>query len=296
VSWRRTAPLLILALVAISWSGPLVRLAGGIPALTIAMWRTSIATAILAPIAVGTQRAEIRNLAAKDIAAMVGSGAFLALHFAAWITSISLTTIASSVLLVTTAPLFVAAASAFIGEPLRARGWLGLSVAVVGAALVAGADLGRIETAALGNLLALAGAATAAGYALIGRVVRQRVSLPTYATVVYGSCALLILAAALATGTDLLGFPTSKWLVLLAIVAGPQLIGHTTYNFLLDRLEAAKVTVATMAEPLGAAVIAAVLFGEVPGPLIWPGAVALLTGIGIVVTSRTRAGAVVPGG
>ena len=226
---------------------------------------------------------------------MMVAGGFLALHFASWITSVNLTTVASSVLLVTTTPIFVAAASALIGERVRGRAWVGIAVAIGGTVLVAAGDIGHVRTAAAGNALALAGAFTVAGYLLIGRVIRPRLSILTYATVVYGSCALLIFVATLVTRTPLVGFPGKRWLVIAGIVAGPQLLGHTTFNYLLERIEAAKVTVAAMAEPIGATLIAALLFGEVPGVLVFPGGVLLLVGIAIVVTSRSHIEASVAG-
>jgi len=151
---RRQALILVLAVLTVSWSGPLIRLAKEAPPLAIAFWRTGIATALLAPAALLLHRKEIRRLGRRDLLALALSGAFLALHFATWIASVNLTTVASSALLVGATPVFVAIVSNFIGELSSRREWAGIAVAIAGATLVAGADLGEVATAARGNLLA----------------------------------------------------------------------------------------------------------------------------------------------
>jgi drug/metabolite transporter (DMT)-like permease len=292
----RTIALLIAAVAAVSWSGPLVRLAGEAPPLMIAFWRTALATAVLAPLALARHRQEISQLTRRDLIQMLAAGAFLALHFATWIASINLTTIASSVLLVSSTPLFVAAASAAIGERLPRAGWVGMAVAVGGVVLVAGADLAEIATAGRGNLLALAGAVTGAGYLFMGRQVRRRRSLLVYASGVYGICCLAVLAGAILTGNDLVGYPVETWLIVAAIGVGPQLIGHTAFNFLLQEVEASRVTAAILGEPLGSALIAVALFGEVPSWWVLPGAVLLLGGVGVVLRSGGRTAEPAPAG
>lgn len=219
---------------------------------------------------------------------MVAAGGFLALHFGTWITSVNLTTVASAALLVNATPVFVALGSVVLGERLAVRAWGGIAVAIAGGALVAGADLSSIASAAAGNMLALAGAVTVAGYLLVGRSVRRRVPILVYATVVYGACAVFLLATAVASGAPLWGYGAATWLSILGITVGPQLLGHTTFNFLLENIEATKVTIAIMGEPVGSALIAAVLFAEIPGWLVLPGGVLLLAGIALVVGARGR--------
>lgn len=284
---RRTALLFLIAVTAASWSGPLVRLADQVPPLAIAFFRTGVATAVLMPFAV-RQQDEIRGLRLKDFAALAAGGVFLALHFATWIASVNMTTVAASVLLVATTPIFVAIASVFTGEAPSPRAWLGIAIASAGMVLVGAADLGSIPSAGAGNLLAIAGAAAGAGYLMMGRCVRQRISLPVYATFVYGICALIVLPFALVGRVSLGSIEPRMLWFLLAIVVGPQLLGHTTYNFLLERLEATKIGVALMAEPLGATLIAALLFDEIPGVLVLPGGLLVLVGIGFVITSSSR--------
>lgn len=293
---RRQALILVLAVLTVSWSGPLIRLAKEAPPLAIAFWRTGIATALLAPAALLLHRKEIRRLGRRDLLALALSGAFLALHFATWIASVNLTTVASSALLVGATPVFVAIVSNFIGEPSSRREWAGIAVAIAGATLVAGADLGEVATAARGNLLALAGAICGAGYVIIGRRLRQRLSLLTYVVSVYGSCAVLLAAAVTISETPLVGFRPATGAAILAIALGPQLFGHTAINFLLEQIEATKITVAILGEPIGAALIAALLFDEIPGLLVIPGGILLLAGIWLVAGAVARAGQVAPSG
>lgn len=292
---RNKTALLVIGVAALSWSGPLVRLATEAQPLAIAFWRTGIATAVLAPIALARHRDEIRNLGRRDLIALGASAALLALHFATWIASIDMTTVASSILLVNSQPVFVALAAGLVGERVTGRAWAGIAVAIAGAGLVAGGDFAASPTAGMGAVLALAGAVSEAGYWMIGRYLRKRLSLITYVVMVYGACALFLLVAALATRAPLTGFRQSTWLAMVAIVAGPQLLGHTTFNFLLGKLEATKVVVAILGEPVGAALIAALLFGEIPRATIIPGGILLVAGIGIVLATRQRP-EVVPGG
>lgn len=264
--------------------------------MAMAFWRTGIATALLAPIALARHRDEIRALRRKEWIALIASAGLLALHFATWIASIDMTTVASSVLLVNSQPVFVALGSGLLGERVSGKTWAGIAVAIAGATLVAGGDFGASSRAGMGAILALAGAVAEAGYWMIGRHLRRRMSLSTYAVMVYGCCAVFLLSGAIITRAPLTGYRGSTWLALAAIVAGPQLLGHTTFNFLLGKLEAVRVVIAILGEPVGAALIAAALFAEIPGPIIFPGALLLFVGIGVVVALGERIRPVAPGG
>lgn len=278
--------LLIVGIAVVSWAGPLIRLATEAPPLVIAFWRTAIASAVLLPLALARRSGEIRALGGKRWLGLAVAGGFLMAHFATWIASIDLTTIAASVLLVTSAPIWVSVVSALMGEPLPARGWLGVVLAVGGAAMVGVAGTSGGAGVLTGNLLALAGAVAAAGYLLAGRVLRRSVSILTYAAVAYSVCALLLLVGVVVTGESLFDYGPAAWGAMLALAFGPQLIGHTIFNFLLGDMQAWKVAAAIMGEPVGSALIAAVMFAEIPGPLVYPGGLLLLAGIALAVTAR----------
>jgi len=213
---------------------------------------------------------------------MVASGLLLAAHFWSWIASLRFTTVASSVVRVSLKPIFVwALAAVWLHEhPSRREGW-GIAVAVVGATLIGIGDA-RLSLGALGgDLLALAGALTAAGYYVIGRRVRATVGVWTYATVVYAVAAVTLAAVGLLRHVPLIGFAGRDWAVFGALAAGPMLVGHTGMNYALKHYRATTVNVAALGEPVGATLIAWLALHEVPGGLALVGAAVVLMGIGL---------------
>ena len=254
-------------MAAVSVAAPLIRLADA-PALVVALYRNLVALAVLVPAALLLNRDDLRRLGRSDLGWCLLAGAALAAHFATWVTSLSMTTVASSTALVATAPVFVAAAGTlWLAERVGRRGWLGIALAVAGAAALAG------------DLLALAGAAFAAVYMLAGRVVRRRLPLLPYVTVTYATAAALLLPAVLLRSDPLTGFGPWRWAALVGLGLGPQVLGHTVFNFLLGWLRADAVAVAVLGEPIGASILALVIFGEVPPLAALPGALAVLAGI-----------------
>jgi drug/metabolite transporter (DMT)-like permease len=286
----------VLAIAAVSTGSLFIRVAQeSAPSLVIATYRLTFSALVLAPFALTRRRAEIARLTRLDVGLALLSGAFLALHFASWITSLEYTSVASSVVLVCTSPLFVAVLAPFtIGEPLTRTVLGGVLLAVVGGALV-GLGEARPGTtwleslggpAMTGNALALVGALAAAGYFLIGRRLRRKVSLLTYVFLTYGSGAAVLVALLPLTGHPYLGYPPAAylWCLLLALV--PQLIGHTTFNWSLRFLPAANIAVLVLGEPIGATILACVFLAEVPGTLEILGAVLILAGIYVVSMRR----------
>lgn len=276
---RRVPPgaLLALGVGAASFSPILLRLADGAAPLALSFWRCLAGTLLLLPFA----RSQLRSLSPTSIAVCAISGAFLALHFASWITSLELTTVASSVLLVSTTPIFVAlVAPIVVKERLAIAGWVGIAIAMIGTALLTGVDSGGASLA--GNLLALLGGATAGGYVLAGRSARQNVGIFGYAVVTYGVAAAVLLAACLGRGVALAGYDATTWWAIAAVVVGPQLLGHTVINLVLSSIDATTVSVSLMAEPVVATALAALLFDEIPSLLIYPAAAAIFAGIYMV--------------
>ena len=281
---RRVPPgaLLALGVGAASFSPILLRLADGAEPLALSFWRCLAGTILLLPFA----RRQLRSLSATSIAVCAISGAFLALHFASWITSLELTTVASSVLLVSTTPIFVAlVAPAVVKERLAIAGWAGIAVAMAGTALITGVDIGGASLS--GNLLALLGGATAGGYVLAGRIARRSVGILAYAVVTYGVAAGVLVAACAGQGVELTGYDAGTWWAIAGVVIGPQLLGHTIINLVLSEIDATTVSVSLMAEPVIATALAALLFDEIPSLVIYPGAVAIFVGI-YVVSSADR--------
>jgi drug/metabolite transporter (DMT)-like permease len=279
-----------MGVVAVSFSAILIREASA-PALTVALYRNAIAAAIVVPLALLRRRDELRSLTRSQVAIAVGSGALLALHFATWIASLSFTTIAPSVVLVTASPILVAGVSArLFGERIERTVILGILVGLAGAAIVSGGDLVTLSPRAFGgDLLAVAGAVAAAGYFVAGRRLRQELSLLTYVALVYATCALLLWPMAVAAGSRLTGFPARTWGLFVLMAAGPQMLGHTVFNYVLKDVSATVVAISVMGEPVGSTLLALAFFGEVPPWTAVVGGVLVLAGIYVAVTAQGRA-------
>jgi drug/metabolite transporter (DMT)-like permease len=283
---------LLCGIGAVSTASILIRFAqaDGVPSLVIAAYRLTFAALILTPIVLRRRRAELRRLTRRDLGWTLLSGLFLALHFATWISSLDYTTITSSVVLVSTGPIWVALASWLIfRERLTRPIVLGLLIAVAGGILVGLSDSAGLGFSGLqlwGDFLALAGAWFVAGYLLIGRQLRDRMSLLVYIYVVYGSAALWLIALAALSGASFLWqvngqlYPLSAWASLLLLAILPQLVGHSSYNYALRFLPPTYVAIVTLAEPIGSSLLAFGLLAEVPPPLTILGAIVILIGIG----------------
>lgn len=292
-----------IGILAVSTSSIFIRYAqaDGVSSLVIAAWRLSLASLILAPVALLRYYAELRSLNRRGLLLALLSGFFLAIHFATWITSLEYTSVASSVVLVSTSPLWVAIlAPLTIREPVGRTVLIGMGLALIGGSIVGLSDSCSLNgfssvkcpslsmflggTAFLGDLLALAGALAAAGYLLIGRSLREKISLIPYIFVVYGMAALILVVLMFAAGESPVGYApqTYIWFLLLALV--PQLLGHSTFNWALGYLPAAFVSVTLLGEPIGSALLAYFILDEVPTTLMIFGAILIL--IGIYIASR----------
>jgi drug/metabolite transporter (DMT)-like permease len=274
---------MVVGVVAISTSPILIRLAA-VPALALAFWRCLAGAAVLAPFA---RRGRAGGLARGDLALLGMAGVFLAAHFALWNASLALTSVGAATTLVSCTPLFVGIGARFLGEAPGRRTWAGIALATVGAVVIgvsdalAGPVAGAQATGAsglLGDVLAFAGAAAVAVYLLIGRVMRQRLPVSTYAASVYGTAAAVLLPACLLTGSSLGGYAAGSWLAVAGVVIGPQLLGHTVFNSLLTSVSATVVSVVLLIEPVGATALAWLLFHELPAAGFWVGAPLVLAG------------------
>ena len=302
VSPTRLTATIIIAILAVSTSSIFIRFAQeGAPSLVIAASRLTLASLFLAPIALTRHRPELQRLTRRELLLGLLAGIFLALHFATWISSLEHTTVTSSVVLVSTSPLWVAIfAPIFLKEKLTRTVIIGLILTLIGGTIIGLSDAcfwanGIIcpslvdfmqGEAFFGNFLALAGAWAVAGYLLIGRKLRAKMSLIPYIFVVYGMAALVLIGIMLFAGQTPFGYPpiTYVWMLLLALI--PQLIGHSTYNWALRYLPVALVAVTTLGEPIGSSVLAFAILKEIPSSLQILGGVLILAGI--FITSRTE--------
>lgn len=278
----------------------------GMPSLTIAAGRLALATLILTPIVWTRAVHELRLARRRDVLLSIGSGLFLALHFAAWISSLEYTSVANSTALVTTNPIWVGLISWVV---LRERpGWrlmLGVALSIMGSLFLVVSGLSEAATLhyrnpTLGNVLALLGAVAVSGYLLIGRTLRQRLSVTAYIWIVYTTAAVVLLVCMFLSGQQFSGFSPLAYLLVLALALGPQLLGHTAFNWALGYLSATFVAVSILAEPIGSAVIAWFLlqeridFAQREGALQLAGFVLLLIGIYAAATSERRVMKLVP--
>lgn len=281
-----TVAALAVAVLAVSSSAPLIAFAAA-PALAIAFWRNAIATAVLTPFAAGPRRAEVRR-AVRGVAGVssVLAGLALAAHFATWMPSVQLGSVATATALVATQPVWQGLIAAAQGRRPSAAGWTGIGLAVAGAAWATGADLGVSAQAVLADVLALLGAIFAAIYTAFGERARSELSTTTYTWICYGTCAAVLLAVCLGFGVELGGYDGRTWAAILAIVAGAQLLGHSMFNYALQHTSATTVSVLILLEVPGAALIAWWWLDQVPRASVLPGLVLLVAGVAVVILQR----------
>ena len=277
--------MLVVGVVAVSFAAVLIRTAAA-PALALAFWRSFGGTIALAPLAARSEVVPTRS----EKRAMAASGVFLAVHFALFIGAFAYTSVASAVVFVATSPLFVGLGSwLFLDQPPSRRTWLGIGVAAVGTGVVAFADAGAGATGSnplLGDAMALGGALAVSGYLLIGQRTRGRLPVTVYGAWVYGVAAVVLLVVSLVLGSPLVGFDGTTWLAILGLIVGPQLLGHTIFNQALGTVPATTVAVVVLSEPIGAGLLALLLLGEVPSPLLAVGGPLILVGVFLAATGR----------
>ncbi|MEW5940933.1 MAG: DMT family transporter [Chloroflexota bacterium] len=303
----RIALAIFVAILAVSTASIFIRLAQkDAPSLVIAAVRLALASLILLPAAFhsSANRAQLKSLSRADWTLAILSGLFLSVHFASWITSLEYTTVVASVVLVSTGPLWVAVLSPLFLREFPSRWvWNGMFLALVGTIIVGlgdscaillsgGSGATAVEglscpplsdllagSAFLGNFLALVGAWTVAGYLMIGRRLRARMDLVPYVFVVYSVAALALIVYMLVAGQSPFGYQPLTYVWLLALALVPQLIGHSTYNWALRYLPASLVSVTTLGEPIGSAILALLILGEIPPALTLVGGAFILGGI-----------------
>jgi drug/metabolite transporter (DMT)-like permease len=252
----------------------------GASSLSIAAWRLTVATIILAPIVLSRHRRELARLARGELTRAIVAGFLLALHFAAWISSLEFTSVAASVVLVATSPLIVGLLSPLIlHEAVPRLMFFGILIGIAGTAVIAMDGLGGGSEPLKGDLLALAGALCVSGYMMIGRTVRRKLTLLPYIFVVYGVAAGVLLFVVMVTRQQMLGFSREIYGWLLYLALGPQLIGHSSFNWALRYLSAAYVTVTLLVEPIGASMLAWFLVSEPPTMLEVLGGAMILGGV-----------------
>lgn len=254
--------LLALGILSVSCGSLFTRLASA-PVLAAAAYRVLLATVVFAPFVASGRSRELRDLAGSDWISIVVAGLALAIHFALWIASLAYTSVASSVVLVDTTPFFIGLVSHWLlRRPCGRSFWMGLVVAFAGCLVVFHGDWRGAPGSSTGNALALGGAIAMAVYFMAGGTARRRLSLLAFVWPVYGTAAAALIVAAVISRTPLRGFSAWTWLYLFLLALIPQCVGHTCYNLALRWISPAKVALISLAEPVGATLLAYLFLDE----------------------------------
>jgi drug/metabolite transporter (DMT)-like permease len=287
VNAERGYGLLILAVLCVSVGSIFVRLAGA-PALAVAFNRIFLASVVVAPFAAPSLVRAWPALTARHRLILLASGISLGVHFATWISSLSYTSVAASVLLVNTAPLFTLFFSWwFLVERASKPVLIAMAVALTGAALIAAGDWGDGGTASLkGDALALAGAVTLSLYHVIGRGLRDALPLSAYVLGVWSTAAATLAVLAASARVPVFGYPARTFALFLALAVVPTVVGHGLVNRSLRRIPAPTVGLFLLGEPIAASILAYAVFGEMPGRLTIAGGVLVLAALALVVRSE----------
>lgn len=272
------------ALLGVSASGPLMA-ATAAPALVIAFWRNAAATTVLTPFAV-RRRSALEGLRWADLRGTVFAGLMLAVHFAAWVGALKLTTVAAATALTCTQLVWVVLIDRLRGVRPGGAVVAGCLVAVVGVLVVSGVDFTVSSRALLGDLLAVVGGLGAALYLVAGESARRRLSTTHYTTFCYGVCALVLALACLLTGTSLVGYDARVWLLLAAVTVCAQLLGHSLLNHLLAVMSPTVISLLLLLEVPAAALLAAAFLGQAPPAGVYAGLVLVVLGLVVVVRAR----------
>jgi drug/metabolite transporter (DMT)-like permease len=288
---------LVSGVLAVSTGSIFARLAEA-PAFVIAAYRVGLASLILAPVAWWRARGELLRLTARDYGLATLAGLCLALHFGTWISSLQYTSVANSVMLVNTTPLWVGLLTPFISKDRVSRlTKIGIGLSVIGGAIIGAGDFATGVDALVGDFLAVAGSLCAACYLLLGRTLRRKLSLLAYVMICYGSAAVILWAAVLALRLPVAGFNGRTYAAFAGMALISQIIGHSSYNWALGWFSTGLIAVSLLGEPIGATILAYLLFDE---GLTWAkaaGGLLILSAIYLAGRGEERgAGGEVPGG
>ncbi|MFW9978351.1 MAG: DMT family transporter [Candidatus Thorarchaeota archaeon] len=283
--------LLVLSVSMVSSASILIRFSQSDP-LVIVFWRTLYGAILMASIGVARNDVHAYRgpLMKKNWYWLLGIGVVLAFHFSTWFTSLFLTTVAASVVLVNTSPIFTAILSTVIlGEALRRRSWAGVIIAVSGAVLLAWSDLESVGTGALtGDLLALLSGFLLAVYFIGGRRYAKGLPITVYTSVVYITAAIVTLVQCILLGINVIVLEPTEIVIFIALAIFPTALGHSVNNYLLTLVPAYVVSSAVLGEPIGATLLAVVFLGEIPPPLTIVGFGIILFGIVLVLADIAR--------
>ena len=286
----RDIPLLLGGIIGIGMSGPLIALSA-MPIVALIFWRNLGGALLMAPFAI---RSLIRNhllqgdRERKAIYWSALAGFVLALHFIGFFIAMRFTSVAAGTALTALQPIFAAIYIRFLGGHIPTKAWLGMAISFVGVLIITGVDLTISWRAFLGDLAAIVCAALSALYVLIGAKAQRTIQTSVYTSVCYASCALTALPVTLLLGDPFIDYPTREWLLLIALILGSQILGHTMFNFSLKRVSPTVVSLIVFFEVPVGALFAWWWIDQVPPIGTIPGIVILLIGCALFVTRRAE--------
>ncbi len=277
-------------IIAISLASVLIKLCTA-PAMVIAVYRLGFAALFFVVVGVLKRRNVLAKFSRNDLVWAAVSGVCLALHFATWISSLKYTSVATSVVFVATAPVFVGIGAMFFLKEKMDK-WLiaGIVSTITGCLIVGWSDFSSDSVSTLGSLLALAGAVSVAGYLLVGRKLRKRFDTLSYVTVVYSFAALILLVFLPIFELPLFGYDKNVYFLMLMIAFVPQVIGHTSFNWALQHVSATTVSVMALGEPIAAPILAFLILGEKITAIQLLGGMLILSGVVFALRSELKAG------
>jgi len=272
------------AMVSVSFASIFIKWSESSP-FVIAAYRLALTCAMLFPFMVWTHGFEkIRSFEKREVLLVVLSGVALAVHFELWIVSLGLTLVSTSVILVTSHPIFVATVQHFLlKEHVKRVAVIGIVIAFGGVAVIALSDYGVGEDTLLGDALAFLGGICAGIYFLSGRVARQSIDVAPYAFSVYGLSSVLLFFSAGVAGDTLVVVDGREMTIFLVLALVPTIFGHTMFNYALKKVPAHVISTSVLGEPVGASILAYLLLpGEVPGAWIIVGGALVVFGLYLV--------------
>lgn len=277
---------IIIAIVSVSFASIFIKWSEA-PATVIAFYRLAFATVILLVPTLLFQRKEMIGLTRRELLTLSLVGLALAFHFGFWMSSLKYTSVANSVILVSTHPIPIALIAHYrMGERTTAMASMGIVTALVGLIMIGLGDFVLTTESLIGDVLALVGMAALAAYILSGRRIRKMIPILPYAFVVYLTATIFLLVGCLIFSTPLYPYPQTEWILFLALAIVPMIFGHTLYNWTLRYVTALMVSISILAEPILASLLAFFLLSEVPSVFVIFGGAFVLAGIFLVAMHR----------
>ncbi|WP_028785199.1 DMT family transporter [Thalassobacillus devorans] len=278
-----------IGVISVSTAAIFVKLAAGAPASIIANYRLLFAVLIMSPYVLLKYREEFRKISKLDWLLACFAGIFLALHFILWFESLSYTSVASSVVLVTMQPIFAFLGTyIFFQERFTAGALLSMVITLTGSVIIGWGDFQISGMALLGDILALLGGAMVTGYFLLGQNLRKRLSLMTYTFVVYAMASAVLIIYNLLLQHPFTGYPAGHWWIFLALAIIPTFFGHTMFNWALKWLSTSTISMSILFEPLGATILAYIILGEMITWAQWLGGTIVIFGLMMFIFSTTK--------